>query len=55
MNPPSQRPDLQPNDEDETQGGSVPIPLLQFDKRSVVLLLWLLLIVAVLYGLLVGA
>ncbi|WP_257299634.1 hypothetical protein [Haloarchaeobius sp. FL176] len=59
MNPPSGRSDPPPNDEGETQGPRIPIVLLglllQIDKRAVVILLWLLLIAAVLYGLLVGA
>jgi hypothetical protein len=59
MNAPSRQSGPQTNEEDETGGRGVHLELLglllQVDKRAVVLLLWLLLIGAVLYGLVVGA
>lgn len=57
MNPPSS-PSQQPaSDDSEANGWPFPVSvvaLFQIDKRSVVVLLWLLLILAILYGLLVG-
>ncbi|WP_440990691.1 hypothetical protein [Haloarchaeobius baliensis] len=58
MNAPPHPSEPSTADEDEPRGGratvALLVPSLRVDKRSVVLLLWLLLILAVLYGLVVG-
>ncbi|WP_256298224.1 hypothetical protein [Haloarchaeobius salinus] len=58
MNAPPQQSGPPAADEDEPPGDGMPVaplePFHRVDKRSVVLGLWLLLALAVLYGLLVG-
>lgn len=58
MNAPSGRPGPPHGEDGDSSGGSVLVTLLGlllgFDKRTVLLLLWLLLVLAVLYGLVAG-